>query len=94
MKGEYNNLGEFLDKCSDSTIIDVDFTTPEGIQRVPVPLGSRPTVAELRDNAYIRERQIGSAERYTDLLLPHMTGWSVSIFEPFNQQAYAASASR
>lgn len=45
---DYVDFGEFLDKCADSTIIDVDFLNDDGVRRVPLELADRPTAAELR----------------------------------------------
>lgn len=88
----YPNLGAFLDKCSDNTVVDIDFTTEGGVQRVPSALGFRPTVADVKANAYLRARPISAMNRFTDLLLPHLTGWSISVPEPFDEDAYMSSS--
>ncbi|MEY8564796.1 hypothetical protein AALA48_08640 [Bifidobacterium pseudolongum] len=87
---DYVDFGEFLDKCADSTIIDVDFLNDDGVRRVPLELADRPTAAELRGNQYLRGLRPFRYRRFTDLKLPKMTGWCVSVDDLFDGAAFAA----
>ncbi len=79
-------LGDLMDRCKPTTVLDILFHEKDGVDRYPQTLGFHPTVNNLCGNKWLRSLTITRREHYSTGQVK--SGWTVWVGQPFDSDSF------